>query len=116
MAPALAIDLVLWRAGRNYGGARVFTAALLAGPALLAGEWGLRALLGFGGWELLEVLASMAVVAVAVAAGALAGDRLGSLLRPEGESLAHSADGVLDGDARRQPRLSRAFAPGRRHS
>ena len=116
LAPALAIDLVLWRAGRNYGGARVFGAALLVGPALLAGEWGLRALLGFGGWEPLEVLASMAVVAVAVAAGALAGDRLGSLLRPEGESPAHSADGVLDGDARRQPRLSRAFAPGRRHS
>ena len=78
LAPALAIDLALWWTG----GRGVLPAALLAGPALVAGEWGLRALLGVGGWEPLRVLASLAVITLAVAAGALAGERLGSLLRP----------------------------------
>jgi hypothetical protein len=79
LAPALVIDLVLWRTeGRG-----ILAAALLAGPALLVGEWGLRALSGAPAWEPLQVFASLAVVTVAVAAAALAGDRLQSLMRPE---------------------------------
>ena len=78
LAPALAIDLALWwTRGRG-----VLAAAILAGPALVAGEWAFRALLGEQGWEPLRVLASLAVVTIVVAAGALAGERLGSLLRP----------------------------------
>ena len=56
--------------------------AWLIGPALVAGEWALRGLLGAGGWEPLRVVASLAVVTVVVAAGTLAGERLGSILRP----------------------------------
>lgn len=78
LAPALAIDLALWLTG----GRGVLLAALLAGPALVVGEWGLRVLLGVQGWEPLRVAASLAVVTIVVAAGALAGERLGALLRP----------------------------------
>lgn len=74
LAPALAIDLALWLTGGR--------GVLLAGPALVVGEWGLRVLLGVQGWEPLRVVASLAVITIVVAAGALAGERLGSLLRP----------------------------------
>ena len=84
LAPALAIDLALWRT-RGRG---VLLAAFLAGPALLVAEWSSRALPGAPAWEPLQVVASLAVVAVTVAAGALAGDRLGSLMR-----LGHRATG-----------------------
>ena len=79
LAPALAIDLALWRT-RGRG---VLLAALLAGPALLLAEWSSRALSGAPAWEPLQVAASLVVIALTVAAGALAGDRLGSLMRPE---------------------------------
>jgi hypothetical protein len=61
------------------------------------------------------VLTSLAVVAVVVATGALAGDRLGSLLRPEGEPLAHRDHEVIDESRRRLPRPSRGAALGQRH-
>ncbi|QIN80968.1 hypothetical protein GBA65_21145 (plasmid) [Rubrobacter marinus] len=112
LAPALAIDLVLWRAGRNFGGGRVLAAALLAGPALLGGEWALRALFDFGGWEPLEVAASLAAVTIAVATGALAGDRLGSLLRGEHGPLPPRSRPVEDGVTRRPPLPSRSAASG----
>lgn len=100
LAPALAIDLALWlTAGRG-----VLPAALLAGPALVAGEWGLRVLLGAQGWEPLRVLASLAVVTLVVAAGALAGDRLGALMRPGPVAARRREDlgrrpGVAGGDS-----------------
>ncbi len=113
LPPALVIDLALWRAGRGSSGARVLAAALFAGPAFLAGEWGFRALLGVGGWGTLEVVASLTSVTVAVAAGALAGDRLGSLLRPKNELPTRHADRSEDGGTRRPLRRSRGAAPGR---
>lgn len=79
LVPALAIDLALWRT-RGRG---VLLAALLAGPALLVAEWISRALSGVPAWEPLQVAASLVVIVLTVTAGALAGDRLGSLMRPE---------------------------------
>ena len=78
LAPALAVDLALLAKG----GRGVLLAALLFGPALLSGEWAFRALLGGANWEPLEVVASLTVVSLAAAAGALAGDRLQALMRP----------------------------------
>ena len=79
LAPALAIDLVLWVThGRG-----ILLAALLNGPVLLLGEWGYRAVFGAPAWESLEVIASLAVITLAVAFGGLAGDRLGSFLCTE---------------------------------
>lgn len=78
LAPALAVDLALL-ATKGRG---VLLAAVLFGPALVFGEWGFRAALGVANWETLEVVASLAVVTVAAAAGVLAGDRLQALMRP----------------------------------
>lgn len=75
---ALAVDLVLWK---DRG---VLPAALLFGPTLLLSEWAFRALLGVPTWDPLEVVASLAMITVAAAAGALAGDRLQALLRSRG--------------------------------
>ena len=79
LAPALAIDLALWRT--NGRGALI--AALLSGPALLFGEWGYRPVFGAAAWQPLEVFASLAVITLVVALAGLAGDRLGSVLRVE---------------------------------
>ncbi len=79
LAPALAVDLtLLMTKGRG-----VLPAALLFGPALVFGEWGFRSFLAVPKWEPLEVVASLAVVTVATAAGALAGDRLQAMMRSE---------------------------------
>lgn len=79
LAPALAIDLALWRTkGRG-----VLIAVLLSGPALLIGEWGYRTIFGAAAWQPLEVFASLAVITLVVALAGLAGDRLGSVLRAE---------------------------------
>lgn len=79
LAPALAIDaaLLLTR-GRG-----VLLAALLAGPALLLGEWFIRPVLGLQAWEPLQVVAGFATVTVVATLGGLAGDRLQTLLRSE---------------------------------
>jgi len=79
LAPAVAIDLVLqW--SKQHG---VCLAALCIGPALLMGEWGYRAVFGAPAWAPLQVVSALTVVAVAVAVGGLAGDRLATLLRGE---------------------------------
>lgn len=79
LAPALAIDLALWRSkGRS-----ILLATLLSGPALLLGEWGYQAIFGAPAWEPLQVVASLAVVTLVIALGGLAGDRLGALLQVE---------------------------------
>lgn len=77
---AVAVDLALL--GKQ-GGRGVLGAALLFGPALVLGEWAFRALLPVQNWEPLQVAASLAVISVAATAGALAGDRLQELMRPE---------------------------------
>ena len=79
LAPALAIELALWRTE----GQGVVIAALLSGPALLFGEWGYRAIFGAPAWQPLEVVTSLAVITIVVALAGLAGDRLGSVLRTE---------------------------------
>jgi len=79
LAPAVAIDLVLqW--SKQHG---VCLAALCIGPALLMGEWGYRAVFGAPAWAPLQVVTALTAVAVAVALGGLAGDRLAALLRGE---------------------------------
>ena len=76
IAPALVIDFVLWRTqGRG-----TLVAALLAGPALLLGEWALLYALGGPSWGALQVAASLAVVTVVVGLGAMAGDKLQSAI------------------------------------
>ncbi len=77
---ALTVDLALL--GKK-GGRGVLGAAILFGPALILGEWAFRAFLPVGNWEPLQVAASLAVISVAATAGALAGDRLQELMRPE---------------------------------
>lgn len=78
LAPALAVDLALL-ATKGRG---VLLAALIFGPALVFGEWAFRTTLSFPNWEPLEVVASLAVITVAAAAGTLAGDRLQALMLP----------------------------------
>lgn len=78
LAPALAVDLALL-ATKGRG---VLLTALVFGPALVFGEWVSRAFSGVPNWEPLEVVASLAVITLAAAAGALAGDRLQALMRP----------------------------------
>ena len=63
-------------------GRGVLLAALVFGPALVFGEWAFRATLDIPNWEPLEVVASLAVITLTAAAGALAGDRLQALMRP----------------------------------
>lgn len=77
---AVTVDLALLgkREGRG-----VLGAAVLFGPALVLGEWAFRALLPVPNWEPLQVVASLAIISVAATAGALAGDRLQELMRPE---------------------------------
>ncbi len=77
---AIATDLALLGKQRGRG---VLGAALLFGPALVLGEWAFRALLPVPNWEPLQVASSLAVISVAATAGALAGDRLQELMRPE---------------------------------
>ena len=78
LAPALAVDLALLvTKGRG-----VLLAALVFGPALVFGEWAFRATLDIPNWEPLEVVASLAAITLTAAAGALAGDRLQALMRP----------------------------------
>ncbi len=78
LAPALAVDLALL-ATKGRG---VLLAALVCGPALVFGEWAFRTTLDIQNWEPLEVVASLAVITLTAAAGALAGDRLQALMRP----------------------------------
>jgi len=78
LAPALAVDLAL----PAMKGRGVLLAALVFGPALVLGEWAFRATLDIPNWEPLEVVASLAVITLTAAAGALAGERLQVLMRP----------------------------------
>jgi len=78
LAPALAVDLAL----PAMKGRGVLLAALVFGPALVLGEWAFRATLDIPNWEPLEVVASLAVITLTAAAGALAGERLQALMRP----------------------------------
>ena len=77
---AVTVDLALLGKRQGRG---VLGAALLFGPALVLGEWAFRALLPVENWEPLQVVASLAIISVAATAGALAGDRLQELMRPE---------------------------------
>jgi hypothetical protein len=77
---ALTVDLALLGKRQGRG---VLGAAILFGPALVLGEWAFRAFLPVQNWEPLQVAASLAIISVTAAAGALAGDRLQGLMRPE---------------------------------
>ena len=77
---ALTVDLALLGKRKGRG---VFGAAVLFGPALVLGEWAFRSFLPVQNWEPLQVAASLAIISVAATAGALAGDRLQQLMRPE---------------------------------
>ena len=77
---ALTVDFAILGKGEGRG---ILGAAVLFGPAFVLGEWAFRAFLPVQNWEPLQVLASLAIISVAATAGALAGDRLQGLMRPE---------------------------------